>query len=71
MNVIVTADPSWLASIRRRMAEGETYEQWRTSFQRMISVIPGFDRTMAKSDAEPLLLAMWEISRAKAAEGSA
>lgn len=71
VGVIIKMDPTWMGSIQRRMAEGETYEQWRISFQRLGEIIPGFHTTLAKADAEPLLQAMWQLSREKAAGGNA
>jgi hypothetical protein len=72
VSAIMQADSRWLPNIRQRLAEGENYEVWRASFQTdMIDRFPPLRAVLAKPDAEQLLRAMWEVSRAKAAEGSA
>jgi hypothetical protein len=62
--------PDWLGTIRERMAAGETYEQWRETFQRdLIDRVPMIGAIIAKRGGEPMLRMMWEISREKAAGG--
>lgn len=71
VTILIARNPAWLDNIRTRLAAGETYEDWRKSFQATIDALPALQAVVAKKDAEPFLRQVWQISRDKAAKGKA
>lgn len=67
---LMESNPAWAAIIRRRLIEGETYETWRSTFQKTIDQYPELRNIlMRKTDAEPFFRILWEESREQAVLG--
>lgn len=66
VSCLIEMDPSWLTSIRERLARGESYDEWRASFQRLIDLVPALAEIVAKPDGEEFLRTLWQISRERA-----